>query len=142
MKKAYKILLFLLVFIPSFSSAQCKHFTKNKVLPKLNGYVQNDTYNSTQMAPGWDAEVMITFFGGRDYRLLVDAHPILGEVEFTVSDTNGKQIHSNKDTQNKESFDFKMKNTQQLVIKVKVPEQKNTMIQHIGCVSIVSGFKK
>lgn len=72
--KAYKILLFLLVFIPSFASAQCKPFTKNKVLPKLNGYVQNDSYNSAQMAPGEEAEIMVTFFGGRDYRLLVVAH--------------------------------------------------------------------
>jgi hypothetical protein len=115
--KAYKILLFLLVFIPSFASAQCKPFTKNKVLPKLNGYVQNDSYNSAQMAPGEDAE-------------------------FTVSDINGKQIYTNKDAQDKEAFEFKMKNTQQLVIKIKVPEQKDAVVQHIGCISIVSGFKQ
>ena len=94
------------------------------------------------MAPGEDAEIMVTFFGGRDYRLLVVAHPILGDVQFTVSDINGKQIYSNKDAQNKESFDFKMKNTQQLIVKVKVPEQKDAVVQHIGCISIVSGFKQ
>lgn len=140
--KAYKILLFLLVFIPSFASAQCRPFTKNKVLPKLNGYVQNDSYNSAQMAPGEEAEIMVTFFGGRDYRLLVVAHPILGDVEFSVFDINGKQIYTNKGAQNKEAFDFKMKNTQQLIVKVKVPDQKDAVVQHIGCISIVSGFKQ
>ena len=42
----------------------------------------------------------------------------------------------------KETFDFKMKNTQQLIVKVKVPEQKDAVVQHIGCISIVSGFKQ
>lgn len=140
--KAFKLLLFLLVFVPSLASAQCRPFTKNKVLPKLNGYVQNDSYNSAQLAPGEDAEIMVTFFGGRDYRLLVVAHPILGDVEFTVNDINGKEIYSNKSAENKELFDFKMKNTQQLVVKIKVPAQKDAVIQHIGCVSIVSGFKQ
>ena len=140
--RPYKIILFLLVFIPSLASAQCKSFTKNEVLPKLNGYYQSDVYNSTQMFPGDDAEIMITFFSDRYYRLLIVNHPILGQVEFTISDIKGEQIYSNKDAQNKESFDFKLENTQQLIIEVKVPEQKNAVLQHRGCISIVSGYKR
>jgi len=131
----------LLVFVPALASAQCKTFTKNKALPKLNEYVQSGIYNSTRMFPGDDAEIMVTFFSGRYYRLVVVAHPILGEAEFTISDIKGEQIYCNEDAQNKEMFDFKFENTQQLVIKVKVPEQ-TSVIQHIGCISIVSGYKR
>lgn len=140
--KAIKLLALLAFFVPLMASAQCRPFTKNKVLPKLNGYVQNDSYNAAELAPGEEAEIMLTFFGGRDYRLLVVAHPILGEVEYTVSDINGKLIYSNKNAKNKEVFDFHMENTQQLVVKVKVPKQEEAVMQHVGCVSIMSGFKQ
>jgi len=140
--KAIKLLGILAFFVPFMASAQCRPFTKNKVLPKLNGYVQNDSYNAAELAPGEEAEIMLTFFGGRDYRLLVVAHPILGDVEFTVSDVNGKLIYTNKNAKNKEVFDFHMENTQQLVVKVKVPNQEDAVMQHVGCVSIMSGFKQ
>jgi hypothetical protein len=133
--KAIKLLGLLAFFVPFMASAQCRPFTKNKVLPKLNGYVQNDSYNAAELAPGEEAEIMLTFFGGRDYRLL-------GEVEFTVSDINGKLIYTNKNAKNKEVFDFHMENTQQLVVKVKVPNQEDAVMQHVGCVSIMSGFKQ
>ncbi|MBM3447978.1 MAG: hypothetical protein ACK5EW_04210 [Bacteroidota bacterium] len=140
--KAFKLFFLLLFLVPLASHSQCRPFTKNKVLPKLNGYVQNDSYNAAQLAPGEEAEVLMTFFGGRDYRLLVVAHPILGEVEFTVNDINGKAVYTNKGAQNKEQFDFHMDNTAQLVVKIKVPPVKDAVYQHIGCVSIMSGFKQ
>ena len=60
----------------------------------------------------------------------------------TVSDVNGKLIYTNKNAKNKEVFDFHMENTQQLVVKVKVPNQEDAVMQHVGCVSIMSGFKQ
>ena len=139
--KLITILLSLFLLMPVLSDAQCRAFTKNQCLPQLDGYVQNDNYNSAMLIPGDDAELLLTFYGGKEYRLVVCAHPILGSVDYEITDTNGDSIYRGN-TGAGNTFDFKMVNTQQLIVKLHVPEQKSSVSVHEGCVSVLVGSKE
>jgi hypothetical protein len=142
--KLVQYLIPIFLVLPGIAGAQCRAFTKNKVLPMLSGYVQNDNYNSAQLVPGDEAELLLTFYTGKDYRLVVGAHPILGEVDYEVLDTNNQLIYSSKDSksENKYVFDFKMSSTQQLIVRISVPDQKSAVTPHEGCVTVMSGYKE
>jgi len=129
----------LAVGTSSEASAQCRSFTKKRCLPKLEEYVQNDNYNTAVLIPGDEAELSLTFFGGRAYRLLVCGHPVLGDLNFQILDARGNGIYDSTD---KEAghFDFRVANTQQMTVRVQVPES-SAALQHEGCVSIMVGSK-
>jgi len=141
--KFIKYILPILILAPLLSNAQCRSFTKKKCLPQLDGYVQNDNFNSAQLIPGDEAELLLTFYAGKEYRLLICGHPVLGDLEFEVLDTDEELIYTNGDSEDKSSFDFKVATTQQLIVRVRVPENDlaNQLI-HEGCVSIMVGFKE
>jgi hypothetical protein len=126
------------------ADGQCRAFTKNRVLPLMSGYVQNDNYNSAQLVPGDEAELLLTFYGNKEYRLVVGVHPILGEVDYEVLDTNNQLIYSSKDSksENKYIFDFKTSSTQQLIVRIRVPDQQSAVTSHEGCVTVMSGYKE
>jgi hypothetical protein len=144
--KFLKVFLPLLLLLPLMSDAQCRSFTKKKCLPELEGYVQNDNFNSAVLIPGDEAELLLTFYAGKEYRLLVCGHPILGDLEFEVLDTDDQVIYSNRDAaegDEKNKFDFKVATTQQLIVRIRVPEpeEASTLI-HEGCVSVMVGSKE
>ncbi len=139
--KKFALIISLAAMLPFASDAQCRAFTKNKCLPILEGYVQNDNYNSAMLVPGDEAELLLTFYGGKEYRMVLCAHPILGLVEFEVKDTNGELIYAGN-SDDKQIFDFKMANTQQLIVKIKVTEQTSSVSTHEGCVSVMVGAKE
>ena len=127
----------LAVGASSEASAQCRSFTKKRCLPKLEEYVQNDNYNTAVLIPGDEAELSLTFFGGRAYRLLVCGHPVLGDLAFQVLDARGNGIYDSTD-KDANHFDFRVANTQQMIVRVQVP-QSSAALQHEGCVSIMIG---
>ncbi len=132
--------IFLFALVTVGANAQCRAFTKNRVLPNLTGFVQNENYNAALFMEGDEAELLMTFYGGKDYRLVVMAHPVLPEVEFEVLDTNDELLYTNKTAVNKNVFDFRMSSTQQLKVRVRVPDSKGTMVRQ-GCVTVVAGHK-
>ncbi len=136
-----KYILPIILLMPLASDAQCRAFTKNRCLPLLEGYVQNDNYNSAMLVPGDEAEVLLTFYGGKEYRMVLCAHPILGRVDFEVSDTNGDSIYKGNSEEG-QVFEFKMANTQQLIVKIMVPKQQSSVSSHEGCVSVMLGSKE
>lgn len=137
----YRIILPLVFLLPLMADAQCRAFTKNQCLPLLEGYVQNDNYNSAMLVPGDEAELLLTFYGGKEYRMVVCAHPILGSVDFEITDTSGESIFKGNSASTG-TFDFKMTNTQQLIVKLRVPAQKSSVSAHEGCVSVMLGSKE
>lgn len=143
--KFLKVILPLLLMVPLMANAQCRSFTKKKCLPELEGYVQNDNFNSAVLIPGDEAELLLTFYADKEYRLLVCGHPILGDLDFEVLDTDEEVIYSNADAENegKTKFDFKVATTQQLIVRIRVPEAEtaSTLI-HEGCVSVMIGSKE
>ena len=144
--KYIKIILPILLMIPLMSTAQCRSFTKKKCLPVLNGYVQNDNYNSAMLIPGDEADLLLTFYGGKEYRLLICSQPVLGDVEFEVYDDEDKLIYSNESTADEGNnyFDFKVKTTMQLLVKIKVPADDGmpAVTPSQGCVTVMIGSKE
>ena len=132
------LLLALATLFAIQSQAQCRNFTKKNCLPALDGYVQNDNYNSAVLIPGDEAELELTFLGDTDYRVAVCAHPVLGAVEFDVLDQNNIRLWSN--SEGADHLDFRMENAQRLSFRVKVPETEAAIL-HEGCVSILVGSK-
>ena len=132
------LLLALATMFAIQSQAQCRNFTKKNCLPALDGYVQNDNYNSAVLIPGDEAELELTFLGATDYRVAVCAHPVLGAVEFDVLDQDNIRLWSN--SEGADHLDFRMENAQRLRFRVKVPETEAAIL-HEGCVSILVGSK-
>ena len=137
--KQSTLLIALLTLFAATTSAQCRTFTKKNCLPILDGYVQNENYNSAVLIPGDEAELELTFLADTDYRVAVCAHPVLGAVEFDVLDEQGIRVWSNSD--GSDHLDFRMENAQRLRFRVKVPET-DAAILHEGCVSILLGSKE
>ena len=133
------LLLALATMFAIQSQAQCRKFTKKNCLPTLDGYVQNDNYNSAVLIPGDEAELELTFLGDTDYRVAVCAHPVLGAVEFDVLDQDNIRLWSN--SEGADHLDFRMENAQRLRFRVKVPETEAAIL-HEGCVSILVGSKE
>ncbi|MEY3398746.1 MAG: hypothetical protein RL220_1340 [Bacteroidota bacterium] len=144
MKALRYILPLMLLAAPLMSDAQCRAFTKNTCLPMLEDYIQNDNYNSAVLIPGDQAEILLTFYANKQYRLIVCGHPRLGELDFEVLDANQEMIYTsrNSTSENKNVFDFKMQTTQQLIVRVRVPENDTAAIKPEGCVSIMVGYKE
>ncbi len=145
MKNALYTLLFLsfLVGTPLASNAQCKNFTKTTCLPNLEPYVHNGQLNSAVLGEGDIAELLLTFYSGQEYRINICGHPSLGKLIFQVFDTDKNLLFDNTKNNMSNTWDFKSNITQQLIVRVSVPEEKNRSEMNItGCVSILVGFKE
>ncbi|MCB0762632.1 MAG: hypothetical protein KDC12_13980 [Flavobacteriales bacterium] len=111
----------------------------------LDGYIQNDNFNSAVLIPGDEAELLLTFYADKEYRLIICGHPVLGDLEFEVLDTDEELIYSSNDTnkEDKNIFDFKVATTQQLIVRIRVPEAETpSSLIHEGCVSVMIGSKE
>ncbi|NNE54919.1 MAG: hypothetical protein HKN32_02785 [Flavobacteriales bacterium] len=87
----------------------------------------------------------MTFYSDKEYRLLVCGHPVLGDIEYEVLDTDEELIFASKDSseENANIFDFKVATTQQLIVRIRVPEHDNpSALVHEGCVSVMVGSKE
>lgn len=137
--KIAKILLFLFLLAPLFTNAQCRAYTKKVCRPELNPYIHNGQMNSAILYPADKADIMLTFYSGQSYRLLVCSEEQLGDVRFKVMTTDKKVIYESDGTSN--FFDFKVASTQQLIVTVEVPDSQTTHeIEYNGCVSVLVGF--
>lgn len=136
------ILLFGLIAVThQLSFSQCKTFTKNECKPKLDPYIYNGQLNSAVLNEGDVAELMLTFYSNQDYRIVICAAEDLGKVAFRLVDAEGQAVFSNEDHNMTDTWDFRTKSTQQLVVEVSVPETaKEGELAKSGCVSILVGF--
>ena len=144
MKHLTPILAALLLFtLPIVSSAQCRSFAKNKCMPAMAPYKFNETFNAAQLAPGEEAQVDLTFYSGQEYRLLVCAHPILGNVGWQLADASGQVLFESTPEAPKDHFDFKVATTQKLSVLLSVPkgDQGGNNLLTVGCVAILLGYK-
>lgn len=122
--------------------AQCKAFAKSKCVPELAPFRFNETFSAAQLAPGEEAEVNLTFYSGQEYRVMVCPHPILGEVNWKLVDSNNKIVFESLADEPKRTFDLKVAATQQLKVVVWVPSKSKTDMVHVGCVAILLGFRE
>lgn len=128
--------------LPLTSQAQCKSFTKKNCMAQLDGYTGNGQYNGAVLFEGEEATLVQTFYSGKDYRLYVCSHATIKDsIYFEVSDYRKNTLFSSQDKE-ESYFDFSVESTQQLNIRVVVPEMgTNNELKKNGCVSILVGFK-
>lgn len=139
---AHALLATGLLLTASTAQAQCKSFAKNKCVPGLAPYKFNETFNGAQLSPGDEAEVALTFYSGQEYRVMVCAQAILGEVNWKLVDENNKIVFESLADEPKHHFDLKAAGTTQLRCVVWVPARAKTEYVHLGCVAIMVGFKE
>ena len=127
------------------SYAQCKSFTKKRCLPSLAPFIHNGQLTSAIFNAGETADIEMTFNAGKEYRIIACSQETLGKVKFKVLDKTRKVLYSSEDGETNPSWDFKVENTQQLIIQISIPkeEQKNKLAQFTqsGCISLLVGFK-
>lgn len=140
-----KYALVLAILLPLSGYSQCRSYAKRKCRPSLEPYIHSGQLQSTILRPGETAELTLTFTAGQSYRVLVCAQPILGDVTFQVMDTDKNLIYDSAEAEegNRQAFDFKVVSTQQLVIKINVPEDPDAVLDLVpeGCIAILTGFK-
>jgi hypothetical protein len=137
------VLAALFITISMSGYSQCKNFTKKEGFPALAPYTHNGQLTSAKFIPGDEAELEMTFNGGNDYRVLIASQEMIGDVELKVLDKTRKVLFTSKPGQKNPHWDFRVKNTQQLIIQVKVAEMKavsNNIVPE-GCISILTGFR-
>ncbi|MBV6403285.1 MAG: hypothetical protein IT228_12385 [Flavobacteriales bacterium] len=139
---AHAALAGALLLAAGTAQAQCRSFAKNKCVPELAPYKFNESFNAAQLAPGEEAEVNLTFYSGQEYRVMVCAHPILGEVNWKLVDASNKIVFESLADEPKHHFDLRMASTQQMKVVVWVPGKARTDMVHVGCVAILVGFKE
>lgn len=131
------------MFMPLQSEAQCRGYAKRKCRPNLGEYTHDGKMNVAQLFPGDKAEILLTFYKGQNYRLLVCTDETFEGTEFTVYDTDkNKVFDSSKEGHDK--FDFKVASTQQLVVEIKIPQEQketNSEFEMTGCVAVMVGIK-
>ncbi len=137
--------IFLIIFSSSFSAyVPCKGFVKKVCLPRLSPFIPNGQTHTTTMHPGGSTKLAMTFYSGQNYRILICAEEILGQVQFKLRDAAGNILFNSKDRDDTDFWDFKVASTQQVTIEVNVPPDASTGNETVpsGCVSILVGFKK
>jgi hypothetical protein len=139
--KLFSFILFLALLVPSISNAQgCRSFTKKTCRPALENYIHNGQMNTAVLYPGDKADMMLTFYSGQKYRLLVCSQEQLGDVTFRILDVDRNEVY-NSEAKNSNIFDFKVASTQQLIVEITVPKGNNTHdMDFQGCISILVGF--
>jgi len=151
MKLFNKTALTLVVILASFvftlnANAQCKRYTKKDCLPSLSPYMHNGQLTSAVLYPGDSADVALTFNAGKEYRILVCNQEQIGNVQFKVLDKSRKVLYKSDPDEVNSLWDFKVANTQQLIVQLTVPamvksNQKNNLVPS-GCVALLVGFKE
>ena len=136
--KRLSLCIAVLSLLSASASAQCRTFTKRNCLPVLEGYAQNDNYNSAVLIAGDEAELSVTFLPSTEYRVVVCAHPVLGDVTFDILDQQGIRIWSNSNGE--DHVDFSLQHAQRLRFRIQVPDT-DAAILHEGCVSLLVGSK-
>ncbi len=147
MKQIYSvktiIAIGILVFSTSLANAQCNTFLKKKCMPKIQPFTLNGEVNTSTLSSGQKTSLNLTFYSGQDYRIVVCGQEQLGELTFKVMDTDKKVVFDSQKNDSPDFWDFKVKNTQQFIVEVQVPESESTSSAlPSGCVSIMVGFKK
>lgn len=140
------IVLACVAFMPVVVYAQCKGFTKKACIPLLSPYTHNGQLNSAVLAEGETAELLLTFYSGQNYRLAVCAQEKIGDIVYRLLDTKRNVIFDNSTKEHAPTWDFKVQNTQQIIVEINVPKGDETgkavAMVPTGCVSIIVGFKE
>lgn len=145
MKKKYVYtfgIALLLLALPVITKAQCNAFVKKKCMYKVSPFTSNGQVNTNTLETGKTVSLNLSFYAGKDYRIIVCSEEILGDVTFKVIDKSKRVVFSSAENNNPDFWDFKAKSTQPLTVEVtSPPSQSTSSVVPSGCLSIIVGFK-
>ncbi len=145
MKKKYAFTLgiaLLLFAISTTTKAQCNAFVKKKCMYKVVPFTSNGQVNTNTLEAGKTISLNLSFYAGKDYRIIVCSEEILGDVTFKVIDKSKRVVFSSAENNHPDFWDFKAKSTQPLTVEVtSPPSQSTSSVIPSGCLSIIVGFK-
>ncbi len=137
----YSSFFLFALFLSNINYSQCRGYSKNECLPKLDKYIHTGQLNANKLAQGEKSEFMLTFYAGQEYKIIVCAEDVFDNIVFKIRDVKRRLIYDNLGDGSL-SFNFKVASTQQLIISLKVPESDSEDSKKIeGCVSAIIGFK-
>jgi len=142
-KYAYALGIFLLLLaVPVTTKAQCNTFVKKKCMYKVVPFTSNGQVNTNTLEAGKTVSLNLSFYAGKDYRIIVCSEEILGDVTFKVIDKSKRVVFSSAENDHPDFWDFKAKSTQPLTVEVtSPPSQSTSSVIPSGCLSIIVGFK-
>lgn len=131
-----------LIIFSSFCNAQCSSFAKKNCKPKLAPFIHDGAYNTTILGKGESAELFKTFYNGQEYRISVCCEEKISPVHFQILDTQRNILYDNKEFEYSPIWDFKLNNSQQLIISMQIDSVKGETDKATnGCVAILIGLK-
>lgn len=119
-KTIIKLFFLLLLFFRLFSSdvkAQVKKELCQKYIP--NNYIINPQEYRAELEKGETKELRVVFYGKNIYRIAVCSDCVDSKIEFSLRDTNGKLLYSNKMENYKNFKDFQFASTVDCFISIK-----------------------
>jgi hypothetical protein len=127
--------------------AQCKGFAKKYCLPSIAPFIHNGQLTNALFNPGDSADIEMSFNAGKEYRIVVCSQEMIGNVQFKVLDKTRKVLYKSDPDQTNPFWDFKVANTQPLIVQITVPPADNTKnpitrLTPNGCVALLVGFKE
>ena len=135
------IIYISLAILPTVSCAQCNEYTKKQCIPQLTPYTFNGQLNNTVLSEGETAELRLTFYKDQEYRILVKGEDELGKLQFQLFDTDNNLLYDNADEGYTDLWDFMVESTDDFIVRILVPQNKNKAEIESGCVSILVGFR-
>jgi hypothetical protein len=141
MYKLKAIIFAAALALPVFASAQCTTFLKTRCAPHLKPYISSgQAFNSTLLSED-RAKIVMTFYEGMEYRVVLCSHKDLGNVQLRIKDGKNKVLFTGN-VEEKHSWDLKVDVTQVMTIEVITPPaQTADNFDKSGCVSLLIGFK-
>lgn len=140
MKKLAVITALLLASVTMSYAQDCESLVKAcevHLKGKNNSFV-SDGQVYTAFLDREKAEFKTTFFGGSTYRIATTAGEDDTYVIFTVTDTKGNLLFTNKNYKNSRYWDFKVPNTIPVIISTELDMDKKVT----GCAVMMIGFKR
>jgi hypothetical protein len=140
MKKLAVITAVLLASVTMSYAQDCESLVKAcevHLKGKNNSFV-SDGQVYTAFLDREKAEFKTTFFGGSTYRIAATAGEDDTYVIFTVTDTQGNLLFTNKNYKNSTYWDFKVAKTIPVIISTELDMDKKVT----GCAVMMIGFKR
>jgi hypothetical protein len=140
MKKLAVITAVLLASVTMSYAQDCESLVKAcevHLKGKNNSFV-SDGQVYTAFLDREKAEFKTTFFGGSTYRIAATAGEDDTYVIFTVTDTQGNLLFTNKNYKNSTYWDFKVPKTIPVIISTELDMDKKVT----GCAVMMIGFKR
>ncbi len=121
----------------STADAQCRRFTRHRVISALDQGMVLDQITAGTMGRGESAATLLSVNGPGVLDLVISTHPDLGEVTYTVVDTQGKKYRDGQIRGQLERFPVETDGNSDLIVHIQSEKSSNAYVP-LGCVALAT----